>query len=118
MGYLRTLSARADRRQATVERQEDRKAELLARERGRLQQLEDEHRTAQRETLTELQDKLSDYIRKPGEAQHADYMAWKRAGKPEKYPISLIPEEISEMLNTLQRRIQILAVRADDERCR
>lgn len=113
--YLRTLSARADRRQAALERREDRETERLVRERERHLQLEDEHRASQHEALTELQDKLSDYIRKSGEAQHADQMAWQQAGKPDRYPVSLLPDGLSQELNTLHRRIQILAARIDDE---
>jgi hypothetical protein len=116
--YLRTLTARADRRQTTLERREDRQAELISRERERHLQLEDEHRASQRETLTELQDKLSDYIRKSGEAQHADQMAWQEAGRPDQYPVGLVPNDVDIELNTLQRRIQILAARTDDDQIR
>ena len=116
--YMRTLSARADRRQAALERREDRETERLVRERERRLQLEDEHRASQRETLTELQDKLSDYIRRSGEAQHADQMAWRKAGEPDSYPVSLLPDPLDIDLNTLQRRIQILAARTADEQIR
>jgi hypothetical protein len=116
--YLRSLSARADRRQAAQERREDREVERLARERERRMQLEDEYRASQRETLIELQDKLSDFIRKSGEAEHADRMAWRKAGEPEHYPVSQLPDQISEDFNTLQRRVQILAARTDDEEIR
>jgi hypothetical protein len=116
--YLRTLSVRADRRQAAIERREDREAERSAKERERRLQLEDEHRAGQREALTELQDKLSDYMRKSGEAEHADYVAWQRAGRPDDYPVSLLSPGVSEDLNALQRRIQILAERVDDEQIR
>jgi len=116
--YLRTLTARADRRQAAIERRTDRETERSAKERERRLQLEDEHRAGQREALTELQDKLSDYIRKSGEAQHADQMAWGKAGKPDHYPVSLLPHTVSEDLNNLQRRIQIIAQRIDNETIR
>jgi hypothetical protein len=116
--YLRSLTARADRRQAALERREDREADRSTRERERRLQLEDEHRAGQREALTELQDKLSDFIRTAGEAQHADQMAWKQAGQPDHFPVSQLPDGISVELNTLQRRIQILAVRIDDEQIR
>jgi hypothetical protein len=116
--YLRTLTARADRQQAAIERRQDREAERVAKERERRSQLEDEHRASQREALVELQEKLSNYIRVSGQSHHADYMAWKAAGKPNKYPVSLLPHELSESLNTLQRRIQILSERIGDEHVR
>lgn len=116
--YLRSLTARADRRQTAIERREDREAERTARQVERRVQLEDERRVDQREALTELQDKLSDYIRTSGEAQHADQMAWQKAGKPSRYPVSQLPPSLSETLNTLQRRVQILAERIDNERVR
>jgi hypothetical protein len=116
--YLRSLSARADRRQAALERREDREADRSVRERERRLQLEDEHRTSQREVLTELQDKLSDFIRTVGKALHADQMAWKQAGQPDDFPVGQHPDEISVGLNTLQRRVRILAARVDDEQIR
>jgi hypothetical protein len=116
--YLRTLAARADRRQAALERREDRATERLVRERERRLQLEDEHRASQRETLTELQDKLSDYIRVAGKAQEADQAAWQEAGKPDQFPVRSLPDGVGVELNTLQRRIQILAARTDDEQVR
>jgi hypothetical protein len=116
--YLRSLTARADRRQTAIERRDDRKSEQAARATDRRLHLEDEHRASQREALVELQDKLSDYIRTSGEAQHADQMAWQKAGKPDKYPVSQLPSLVDEMLNTLQRRVQILAARIDNEEVR
>lgn len=116
--YLRTLTARSDRQQAAIERRQDREAERAAEERQRRSQLEDEHRMSQRDALVELQEKLSSYIRISGQAHHADYTAWKAAGKPEKYPVSQLPHELSENLSSVQRRIQILSERIDNDSVR
>jgi hypothetical protein len=78
--YLRTLTARADRRQAAIDHRHDLEAERAARVSERRSALADEHRASQREALVELQDILSEYIRKSGEASFADRMAWEAAG--------------------------------------
>jgi hypothetical protein len=113
--YIRTVNARADRQEAAIERKEDREAERAAREQERRGNLADEHRAQQRDALVELQEKVSAYIRLNGDAQHADSMAWKAAGEPaDRFPVSLLPEGLSDEINAVQRRMQVLAQRIDD----
>lgn len=113
--YLRSLTARADRQQVANEAKEERVAATNARSDERMQRLADEHRARQRDALTELQERLSDYMRANGRAHHADEMAWDSAGRDsENGPATLLPSDLSDELNSLQRRIAILAERVDD----
>ncbi len=116
--YIRVLNSREDRRQTSEEAKADRDATRLERAEERHQRLSDEHRNEQRETLLELQEKLSDYLRSIGKAHNADQQAWSDAGEPAQYPVSLLPDGLSEEINVVQRRVQILSQRVDNDKVR
>ncbi len=119
VAYLQSRTARADRQHAALERREDREAERAARGQERHQRLGDEHRAFQRDTLIELQEQVSAYLRLNGKAGHADEMAWKAAGEPtDRFLVSQLPEGLSEEINISQRRIQVLPQRVDDDAVR
>ncbi len=116
--YIRSLNSREDRRLESADRAADREAEVKARQDVRVQALADEQRSFQRDTLLELQEQLSDFLRLGGEAVHHDRQAWRAAGEPDHYPVSLLPEGVSDGYNVLQRRIQILTQRVNDDELR
>lgn len=117
--YIRSLTARADRRQAAADAKAEREAATNARREERTQRLTDEHRARQRDALTELQERLSDFIRATGQGHHADEMAWEAAGlESEHQPVSQNPPGISDEINTQQRRMMILAQRVEDDEVR
>jgi hypothetical protein len=114
--WFRTLNARADRQEAAIERREDRVAESTARAEERQAVSAREHHGRQVATLQALQDVLSDYMRSRGEIEAFDRSAWRKAGSPsDKFPVSLLPEDLSDRNNDLQRRVQVLAKRVDDD---
>lgn len=115
---IRSRDARADRQQAATERRADRAAEREALDRERGQRLADEHRRQQRDSLTELQEAMSSYIRLIGRGHHHDVMAWRAAGEPAEYPVDMLPEGLSEEINVVERRVQVLSQRVDDAEVR
>lgn len=118
IAYIQSLGARADRRQAAKEAAVEREVARENRREERRQRLLDEHRERQYATLTELQEQLSDFIRAVGRAHHADTQAWQAAGKPTAYPVRPLPPGLSDTLNTLQRRVLVLAQRTADNEIR
>ncbi len=113
--WIRTLNSRADRQQAAIERREDRVAESSARSDERQAALAREHHGRQVATLEDLQFALSDYMRSCGEIEAFDRSQWRKAGCPsDTYPVSLLPEDLSEENNRLQRKVRVLAERVDD----
>jgi hypothetical protein len=118
VAWLQSKSAGADRRQAAIEASAERAIAAEDRHEERRQQLLDEHRERQYATLVELQQRVSDFVRAVGAAHHSDEMAWKHAGEPSHFPVSLLPEEMSEQLTTTQRRVLVLSQRAADPEIR
>jgi hypothetical protein len=117
--YIRSITARADRRQAAAEAKAERDAAADTRREERTQRLADEHRARQRDTLRELQERLSDFIRAVGQGHHADEMAWAAAGpEAECQPVGQNAPGISDEVNTQQRRMMTLAQRVEDDEVR
>jgi hypothetical protein len=116
--FLRTIDARQDRRQDAAERRADREAEVETRAEERVALRLEEHRERDRASLTELQDRLSDYVRKTGRAHAEDFVAWRAAGEPEKYPVGRLSADLDKTLNDDHRRVLVLMERVDSEAIR
>jgi hypothetical protein len=127
--FLRTINAREDRRLESQERRADRESEQQARAENREEEKQarieerstlrlEAHWERQRVALTELQDRLSDYLRKTGRAHMQDVVAWKQAGEPDEFPVGLVDAELDKSLNDDHRRVLILAERVHSETIR
>lgn len=112
---IQTRRSAADRRAQSADRRAEFQAEAGDRRDERREIRREQHRARQIDTLVELQQLASDYMRKVGEAYFFDQRAWREANRPDQFPVSLMPEGLSEELNTMQRRLQILRERVDDE---
>lgn len=102
----------------SAERRSDRQAEATSRTAERQVLQDEDHRARQRTTLTELQEVLSDFIRAAGEGEFLDRQAWRAVGEPTQFNRPPWPDGLSEQINTLQRRFQVLKERIDDDEVR
>jgi hypothetical protein len=117
---LRTQSAerRTDLDEARRDRQDEREQARRDHEEERATERESEHRDYQRATMIELQEVLSDFMREIGRAHSVDVQAYKAAGGDGEFPKSLLGDDLSEKIATLQRRIIVLCSRVEDDEAR
>lgn len=115
--YLRSRSAKEDRSEERTNRELDRNAERDALEARLRAKRIARHLENQLSWLVELQDVLSNYMRAFGEIEHTDIMAVRQSGEV-RIRVPLLPEELSERANVLQRKAIVLASRIDSKEVR